>query len=61
MHSCNDLMEICEAYFLQHLSRLLTQSETFKRVLYSTKVHYRELLERLSLALTARLNAKSGV
>lgn len=58
MYLCVDLMEICEAYFLQHLDRLLTRSDKFKRILYSAKVHNRELMDRLSSALATRLCAR---
>ena len=58
MYSCTDLMEICEAYFLQHFSRLLKRCEEFKRILYSSKVHNRDLMNRLSTALISRLNSK---
>ncbi|XP_067946441.1 ankyrin repeat and BTB/POZ domain-containing protein 2-like isoform X2 [Watersipora subatra] len=58
IHSCSDLLEICEAYLLQNFSWLLRKCEEFKRVLYSSKVHNRELINGLSLTLTARLSAR---
>lgn len=58
LYNASELSSYCEGYFLQHLSQLLTTSDSFTRMVYSSRRQSYQLMTGVLTTLTDKLTAR---
>ena len=58
IHNAVALMDYCEGYFIQNLTHLLSNSDSFHKMLYSRKRQSYNILGGMLNCVTQKLNAR---